>query len=155
MVATKPQCEFCAFHKLDDQSTPEKAAAVEEKFRALRGTKGAPRKTRVINASNTGVDDRTYTCKTDSPNWPKQLKSDEYCEDFIENDIGLAEALRIRETKALAKAIDNPKHIQDNIADSRHHWYKRPIGIIGLTVIAGLILAGTVYLIKTYLGIKL
>lgn len=127
MVSTKPQCEFCAFYKLDDQSTPEKGAAVEEKIRALRRAKDAPKKPRVIYASFSEADDRTYTCKADSSNWPKQLESDESCEDFIENDISLAEALGIRETKGIAKAIN------------RHHWYEKSIGIIEIAVFSGLV----------------
>ncbi len=40
-------------------------------------------------------------------------------------------------------------------SNSPHHWYQRPIGNIGLTVIGGVLVILVVYLIRQYLGLAL
>jgi len=44
---------------------------------------------------------------------------------------------------------------QNSDNNTGSHWYKNPIGIIGLTVISGVILAMVLYLINKYLEIPL
>lgn len=41
------------------------------------------------------------------------------------------------------------------INGSVHHWYQRPIGIVGITIFAGLIVLFATYLIKHHLDIQL
>lgn len=66
--------------------------------------------------------------------------------DFIE---GLR--IRIRD----AKKIEN-KNPDDSVEQIGHdeHWYKKPIGIIGLTVISGAILIVVAHLLRVHLNIS-
>lgn len=41
------------------------------------------------------------------------------------------------------------------VANAVNHWYQKPLGIIGLTIVGGLLLAGAVYLIRQHLGVPL
>ncbi|MBF0377044.1 MAG: hypothetical protein HQK72_06130 [Desulfamplus sp.] len=47
------------------------------------------------------------------------------------------------------------KRIQNCNNTSTDDWYKKPIGIIGITVFSGIIIILAVYLIRTHLGIPL
>jgi hypothetical protein len=61
----------------------------------------------------------------------------------------------------LENNIESPQTLADNVVPSQsasttpHHWYQRPIGKIGLTVIGGVLVILVVYLIKQHLGLAL
>lgn len=99
MPGQKSQCDYCAFKTTEDQSSLMVAVNVEDKYKTLRGAKGAPKKPRIAHASNTGEGDKTETCAANSSNWPQQPKKDTYCTDFIENNISLEAALSLREAR--------------------------------------------------------
>lgn len=96
---TSPQCGHCAFLLVEDQSSPENAKRVEEKYKVIRGAKNAPRKPRRVLASDTGDHDKTETCAANSKNWLNKSKEDEYCKDFIDGNLSLSEALSLRESQ--------------------------------------------------------
>ena len=61
----------------------------------------------------------------------------------------------------LQNNIESSQTRADNVVPTQsasptpHHWYQRPIGIIGLTVIGGVLVILVVYLIKQYIGLAL
>jgi|GEM_PF-5321468 len=101
------QCQYCAFRLSEDQTTEAKARFVEDKYRAIRGAKDAPKKPRDIFIG--GDDDRTETCFIDSPAWTKR-KDDIHCPDRIDDSLSLESALALREARLsniLARAANN------------------------------------------------
>ena len=90
------QCQYCAFKLSEDQSTEAKARFVEDKYSAIRGTKDAPPKPRVIHIG--GNDARTETCFIDSPIWIKR-EDDIHCPDRLDNSLSLEAALALRESR--------------------------------------------------------
>ena len=81
------QCDHCVFKSVEDQSTPNAAKAVEDKYQAIRAATGAPEKPRYIFVG--GDDDRTETCHIDSPSW-KGRKETIYCSDRVDSASGLS-----------------------------------------------------------------
>lgn len=138
MATNKSQCDHCVFKIIEDQSSIESAENIEEKYTLLRNLKNAPKKSRIISVSNTGENDKTETCAANSPNWPQQEKINTYCQDFIENNISLADALQIKEMRK----VPNSK------------WDDRPTGKIGLSIFAIVVAGLAGYLIKHFLKLN-
>lgn len=70
-----------------------------------------------------------------------------------------AEGNKFIQTEITSREIPNPttepasNKPPDRI--EQKEWYQRPVGIIGLTIFAGIIIAFAIYLIKKHLGIPL
>lgn len=90
------QCDFCAFKLTEDQATEVSASLIESKYRAVRQTRNAPKKSRNIHVG--GEDDRTETCFIDAPAWNRR-KENIYCPDRIDNSLSLETALDLREAR--------------------------------------------------------
>ena len=49
----------------------------------------------------------------------------------------------------------NSKHIAEQKAEPvPDHWYKKPVGVIGLAIVSGILVFLTVYLIRTHFGLQ-
>ena len=149
----KSQCDYCAFKRTEDQSTLGAERRIEEKYKVLRSLINAPKKPRKMFIG--GYDDMTETCFINSPNWPRKKSSQTHCNDFIENNLSLPDALKSRETKMLTEALHDAKNIKSNASNSTKKWYEKPIGIIGIGMFIAILSVLAIYLIRTHLGINL
>ncbi len=97
MTTQTSQCDSCAFKLIEDQSTEFAANFVEEKYRSIRGAKGAPKKSRNIFVGGDG--EKTETCFIDSPEWERRSEN-VHCPDRIDNTISLEMALDFHESRS-------------------------------------------------------
>lgn len=91
------QCRYCAFKLTEDQSTEAALKFVEEKYQAIRGIGGAPKKSRAIFVG--GADERTETCFINSKTW-KTRNKEAHCRDRIDSALSLESAVALREVRA-------------------------------------------------------
>lgn len=96
MTTNESQCDSCAFRRVEDQSTLESDAAIENKYKVLRSLSGAPKKPRSVTWY-VGVvgENKTETCFINSPLWPTKVK-DTHCPDRLDDCLSLETALSIR-----------------------------------------------------------
>lgn len=56
---------------------------------------------------------------------------------------------------SISKSSTKPPNNKPTNSTENKEWYQRPIGIIGLTIFSGIILALAIYLVKKHIGIPL
>lgn len=100
VAAHKTQCDSCAFHVVEDQSTLESDTAIDNKYKVLRGLPNAPKKLRSVTMGF-GVEgvNKTETCFISSPLWPSKVGGT-CCPDRVDNFLSLESALSLRSASA-------------------------------------------------------
>jgi hypothetical protein len=72
-------------------------------------------------------------------------------DEFVDNQGNLSDTAIRKNTHIVPKALGTAKPpVEDSGERPAEHWYKKPIGIIGMGVATGLIVAGALFAISRY-----